>query len=165
MNKLDSIIDEWPVDEDYHDNDDDYGYTDNYDSDDYGNTGYDNDDVISFDNNDALKEYQDYINQMYNALSSYGIDVSQCQTAENKMLNQIEKLNYNQLQSLDNDLMNYIYNYANNVTTIDGLKNYIHGLEDIYAKYGIDMKSYDEACGLYSDFDYLDNYYIDGYNI
>jgi hypothetical protein len=164
MNKLDSIIDEWPVDEDYHDDDDDYGYTDNYDLDDYGYNGYNND-MVSFDNGDALKEYQDYINQMYNTLSSYGIDVSQCQAAENKMLNQIEKLNYDQLQSLDNDLVNYIYNHANDITTIDSLKNYIHGLEDIYAKYGVDMKSYDEACGLDLNFDNLDNYYIDGYNI
>jgi predicted nucleic acid-binding Zn-ribbon protein len=106
------------------------------------------------------EDFQKILNDQVNNGS---LDTGSCEDALSKMAFQLMKLTPDQQASLDNDLNQLILSADSEGLS---LEQYVQKSESIYAKYGIDLHSYDEACGVYSSLDALNNpSYIDGYSI
>jgi hypothetical protein len=106
------------------------------------------------------EDFQKILNDQVNNGS---LDTGSCEDALSKMAFQLMKLTPDQQASLNNDLNQLILSADSEGLS---LEQYVQKSESIYAKYGIDLHSYDEACGVYSSLDALDNpSYIDGYSI
>jgi hypothetical protein len=157
----------------YDDNNEDYAYYNGYDDgyfDGYYGYDYGLDNLYNYDYgyNDGYYGYDYGLDNLYNYdygynddwynNYDYGLDNSEYMDEINKLNQQLDNLDYDQLSSLYNDLNNFEYDFYNNaladgIFSDDEYTELIKGEEDIYAKYGVDLKSFYDAYGL--DTDYL----------
>jgi hypothetical protein len=143
VNNSDDGNNDYAYNDDWYNNYD-YGYNDGYYGYDYGL-----DNLYNYD--------YGYNDDWYNNYD-YGLDNSEYMDEINKLNQQLDNLDYDQLSSLYNDVNNFEYDFYNNaladgIFSDDEYTELIKGEEDIYAKYGVDLKSFYDAYGL--DTDYL----------